>query len=262
MNLNELMLKSESDLNENQRLFIEVHSNILSAGSLLVNSLVSLSKNLKRMRDEKLFLEIGCQSFEDYAEKICGLKRRQAYAYIQVIERLGENFVHSNAQIGIAKLTLLSTLSDEEKVVVTETVSIEDVSVKELKSQIEKLKSRNKTLEEKGKSDDAELSKLKQDINNLKNQKMLPENSEIKDKLNLAETKLKEYLQNVETLKKEKIDLEKKLEINNNSILVEFKVKFKDFQIRLKDLRDLISSLPEKEKQSCQNALKKVVEQI
>lgn len=84
MDINEIMMSEEKELTESQAKFVLIHNNILNAGAMITNSVISLSKNLKVMRDEKLYLEADCANFEDYAEKICGLKRRQAYKYIQV----------------------------------------------------------------------------------------------------------------------------------------------------------------------------------
>lgn len=139
MEINELMIKEEKELTENQAKFVLVHNNILNAGAMITNSVISLSKNLKVMRDEKLYLEANCESFEDYAEKICGLKRSQAYKYIQVLEKLGEDFVHLSGQIGITKLTMISSLTNEKKEELINTTDVENITVKELKEKIELL---------------------------------------------------------------------------------------------------------------------------
>ena len=131
MSLNELICKNVSDLSEKQIEFLNLHNDILSCGSIISNSLVNLAVNLKKMKNDELYLQAGYNSFEEYAELACGLKRRQAYNYIKVLDNLGEDFVHLNAQIGIAKLTLLTTISNEEKDKLIDEVKVEDITVTE-----------------------------------------------------------------------------------------------------------------------------------
>ena len=58
------------------------------------------------------------------------------------------DFVQSTAQIGIQKLYLLSSLSEEERTEIVENTDLENTSVKELKAKLAELQEKNKTLEE------------------------------------------------------------------------------------------------------------------
>ena len=51
--------------------------------------------------------------------------------------------MHSSAQIGVKKLTLLTTLSDEERTQITAETDLESTTVKELEKQIKELKTQN-----------------------------------------------------------------------------------------------------------------------
>ena len=86
MNIQELILKQENELNEKQVEFLNTHEKILTCGSVIGNTLLDLAINLKKMKDEKLFVEAGFDTFEDYSEQACGLKRRQAYNYIKILD--------------------------------------------------------------------------------------------------------------------------------------------------------------------------------
>lgn len=99
-------------------------------------SLYEVCTGLKEMRDGKLYKELGYQNFEDYTENEVGIKRRQAYTYIQIASGLSSDFVQSTAQIGTEKLALLAKLDEPTREAVTETVDVESVTVKELKAQI------------------------------------------------------------------------------------------------------------------------------
>lgn len=223
MELNELILKNEKELTTNQLKFISVHQNILNAGAMITNSVISLSKNLKVMRDEKLFKEIDCESFEDYAERICGLKKSQAYKYIQVLEKLGEDFVQLTGQIGIEKLTILAKLPEEEKQVIVGSVKVEDITVSELKKEIEKLKELNET--QKNQLGDFEIEKQnlldekQEQVENFKNQ-INTLNLTLKE-LQDKETKVVQSTgknEEIEKLNKQIITLKEKLKISKEDL--------------------------------------------
>ena len=95
---------------------------------------------LKRMRDGKLYKELGYQNFEDYCQNEPKFTRQQAYKYIGVIEDLPEDFVNSSLQIGVNKLFLLTVLTDEQREEITQTVDLESTTVRELKAQVEAMK--------------------------------------------------------------------------------------------------------------------------
>jgi chromosome segregation ATPase len=107
-----------------------------------------MAQGLKRMRDGKLYKELGYKSFEEYCEAETGIKRRQVYNYIAIAEKLPAEFVQSTAQIGSEKLRLLTTLTDDQREEIAENTDLEQTSVKELKQQIDELTGKNKELRE------------------------------------------------------------------------------------------------------------------
>lgn len=139
---------------------IGVHNNILAHAQIAQQSLWEMGTGIKRMRDGKLYKELGYQNFEEYCEQALEIKRRQAYSYISVVENLGEDFVHSGAQnLGVKKLYLLSTLSESDRQELTDRVDVEDVSTRQLKEEIDRLKNENTGLTEAN----LELSRACQD---------------------------------------------------------------------------------------------------
>ena len=280
MNINELIVKKESELTEKQQEFLKLHSNIISAGVLISNGLIDLAQNLKKMKDEKLYLEAGYSSFEDYAELACGLKRSQAYKYISIMEKLGSDFVHSSGQIGITKLSLLASLPEEDKEKIIENVDVENTSVSELKKEIEKLKSENKDkdklLHEKTNLE-AEVESLKDKISELeakepetitveveKDNSAKYENKleELKQKLSDTKDKLKKKSEEANALQFTNDSLSKQLEISSSNELVEFKLLFNNLQELILKINNILPSLPEDKQEGCKNALRKVVEEL
>ena len=95
------------------------------------------------MRDSKLYKEFGYSNFEDYCENEVGMKRRNAYNYIAVVEKIRLENVQPVAQIGIKKLSLLATISEEQQAEISQRVDLENTTYKKLKEEIAQLKAKN-----------------------------------------------------------------------------------------------------------------------
>lgn len=139
MSNNEVMLRPE------QEAFL-ITERIKDYGKIAVNAVCNIGKDLRRMKIENLYVHLGYESFEDYAEKEFQLKRRQAYQYISVFEKLGEEFVHSNAQLGITKLALLASANPEDRAEVMENENVEALTARELEELLAKSKEQGEQL--------------------------------------------------------------------------------------------------------------------
>lgn len=265
-------LSNKNDLTENQLRFLDTHNNILNAGTQITNNLIVLSKNLKQMRDDKLYLEANIDSFEDYAEKICGLKRAQAYAYIQVLERLGEDFVQLTGQIGITKLLELSKLDEEDKELIVNKVDLQDTTVADLKKEIAVLKQekvqildKQKSFADENKKNADKISRLNKQIETLKNSNkeiQVVENEETVRALEDAKIELDSLKEQYSKRESLILSLEKKLSINQSVELVEFKLLFEELQQTITKINQVLKKLPEDKILGCKNALKKVGETL
>ena len=116
----------------------DLHQRILVTAQMAQKNLYDMCVMLKQMRDDKLYKELGYYNFEEYCEEEVGMNRRNAYRYISVIENIKN--VTSMSQIGMTKLSLLASLSESQQEEIQEKVKVEDVSVRELKAEIKKLK--------------------------------------------------------------------------------------------------------------------------
>ena len=65
---------------------VNLHSEILARGRILGGALADFCEALKRMRDTSLYREFGYEAFEDYCYEKLGIKKRQAYNYIESYE--------------------------------------------------------------------------------------------------------------------------------------------------------------------------------
>lgn len=129
---------------------VQLNRSIIANAQSAQTSLYEVCKGLKEMRDGKLYKELGYKNFEEYCETEVGITSRQVYKYISIAENLGSDFANPGSQkLGIKKLYLLSTLSEEDRQEITERVEVEDVTTRQLKAEIDKLKDENKSLADK-----------------------------------------------------------------------------------------------------------------
>ena len=120
---------------------VTCHAEILAGAEMAQQGLYRMAVGFKKMRDEKLYKALGYMSFEEYCETETGMSRMQVYNYIRVAEKIPQQeFVNSSLQtVGIKKLTLLTTLTDEQRDEVVQSVDLESTTVKELKAKIDEL---------------------------------------------------------------------------------------------------------------------------
>lgn len=142
---------------------VNINRNIIVNAQTAQMSLYEVCKGLKEMRDEKLYKELGYQNFEEYTEKEVGIKRRQAYKMIDIVEKLPTDFVHPGAHLGVSKLYLLSTLSEEERTEITENTDLETVSKRELEEKVKEIKSLREKLDEQN-SENVRIAKQRETL--------------------------------------------------------------------------------------------------
>lgn len=131
---------SEITVSEQHKQAIELHQKIIVSANLAQQNIWDMCNALKTMRDNKLYKELGYPNFEDYCENEVGMKRRNVYNYISIVEKINAENVQSIAQIGMTKLSLLATISEPEQAEIAEKLDLENTTVKQLKAEIDRLK--------------------------------------------------------------------------------------------------------------------------
>ena len=124
----------------------DTHARILANGQVMARALVDVCHDLKTMRDEGLYTELGYDTFEEYAEQACGIKQRQAYSYISAYEKLGQKYMADHADLGITKLELIAQISSYEREEFAADVDLESATVRELKAEVERYKKQTEQL--------------------------------------------------------------------------------------------------------------------
>ncbi|MBR3421524.1 MAG: hypothetical protein IKG98_05620 [Ruminococcus sp.] len=127
---------------------VVITERIKDYGRAAVNAICNIGRDLRRMKIEGLYTHLKYETFEDYAEKEFNLKRRQAYLYISVYEKLGEDFVQSNAQLGITKLALLAQMNAEDRAELmdAEDIDLNGMTAKEVEELVSKYKEQGEQL--------------------------------------------------------------------------------------------------------------------
>lgn len=150
-------------LTEQRKAAVDLDQRIKTTAKALAENLFELCGMFYKMSSEKLYKELGYQNFAEYCESEVGIKRTQGFKYATI----GESFTKQNVQstehfesLGTEKLYLLAKLDEPERETVQQAVNVEDVSVKELKAEIDRLKAEKTAAE-------SDLKTLKKGYDNI-----------------------------------------------------------------------------------------------
>lgn len=216
-----------SEINENQAVqtpqerAILLDKRINANAQIAAESIVAVGRDLKAMRDEKLYIKLGCQTFAEYCETKTQIKQRQAYNFIKCYETYGEQLA-SIQHLGITKLAAMTALDEEDRDELIGSGEAANLSSRELEKRIEELQNKCEQLtmqleEAENKTDKAEASETEIKLIQ-KNDELFKKNDELIKELNAlksiqnrqeeASDSEKEKLKNeVELLKKQNKDL-------------------------------------------------------
>lgn len=161
--MNEITLKDEA---------IRIDNEIQMWANNLGTAVYNIGRCMAQMKERMLYMELGYDTFEDYCEQKYQLKRSQAAKYISVYNNLDEKYILDNQGAGIQKLYMISQISEEDRENLEGTP--EELSVSELKAQIEQMKKEREgeqlqffELEEKSQKAKTEVEKLHEKIKKL-----------------------------------------------------------------------------------------------
>ncbi|MDY5439405.1 MAG: hypothetical protein SPG06_01350 [Eubacteriales bacterium] len=254
--------------------FKQVHNEIIVCGQMASSYIFELGRKLKQMRDEKLYKAVGFNTFEEYSTNAIGFSERQAYTYINIVEKNSAEFLKSTSKIGVTKLALLSPLAEDEKKELVESGKAEKLSVKDLKQEIQNLKGKNSELEKQIET----AERYKKEIAKLNDE--LKGNSEKIQALNVelakakTETKIETIVETIEVhneeiekeldeAKNRESELLKEIDVLNKKLSIsspeamKFKVKFENWQSYSHELIELAKQSENSEKYI--NAIKTIV---
>lgn len=286
--MKQLSLFDKEELSCEELDFIILHERIIQSGTNLALSSYDFARNLKEMKDKGLFKEAGFNEFDEYVEQILKMKKSQVYNYIKIAEKFQPEFFQSiGKDLGMTKLLALTAFTEDEAKEFVSEKDVENITVKELKEEISKIKLEKKALEELNNSltmkqeqlslkldetvdqptveyieveNTEKLEELQKKINNLENEK-----EKLSSKLKLADNSKKDQktLSNeLNETKKELEALKKKSELLSNQDFNNFKVMFSFLQHSVSDIKKFVDELRDVEFQNkCKNALNALFEE-
>lgn len=237
----EIITTTTNEVSEAYRTAVQTHQRILANGEICAQSLLEICKDLKKMRDEKLYEEFGYAAFDEYTEKAVGIKPRQAYTYISTYERLGATVLQSNASLGITKLDLIAQINPVERTQLLAENTFDGMSVSEVKALVQKAKDQGE-----------QISLLQEELAEAKAQaepqetepEYDAEKDEMRDRIAALEKKLNDragvYQADLEKAKREAAEQAKKEALKEAQEKVQAEAEKKDRKI--KDLEAALSA--------------------
>ncbi len=147
--MQDVITKKDNSLTTNEernRKAFLIHNQIKANGIIAAQALVSMCRDLKTMRDEKLYTELGYADFGTYCEEAVGIGERWAYNHIQTYEKLGAEVIEENANLGITKLSILVQMNPVDMFEALESGELENMSTREVKELVEKSNAQSEQL--------------------------------------------------------------------------------------------------------------------
>ena len=192
----------------------ELNERVKNSLRKTVEGIIETGIYLKQMRDEKLYAGLGYTSFKEYVENELFMKRRNAYNFIQIAEKLPPKFVQHVAHFGMSfhKLVKLLPLAEElDKLDENEVRALAEMPMAEFNEEIRKWKARymkkyreNEKLTEENIRLRVKLEEIEKQLEEAKREIFLLKTNEKTEKI----LKLQQEIENLMDQKKE---LEEKL---------------------------------------------------
>lgn len=132
----QLMLADNGGLTVEQQQFKDLHERICYNARQSAQHLIEMAGGIREMRDTKRYKAAGFESFGDYTVNALGIKERQAYNYISVIEKLPDEFIRAHSTIGVTKLALLTSVNEEEREEILKKIDLDSAKKTEINAAV------------------------------------------------------------------------------------------------------------------------------
>ena len=170
----EIAEKTDTSIStERQDRAAQLTQRIMANGKIVASSMIEMGCDLKTVRDERLFTEMGYENFEEYCEKKIGIGKRHGYNFIQIYEKFGEEKLGQLQQLGITKLLEIAKLDDEDADDLMQNNDVNALSVRELSAKVDEYRNKFEQLTlqlEEEKSKNAESDSLESQVEELRKQ--------------------------------------------------------------------------------------------
>ena len=230
---------------------VALHQKILISAQLAYQNLVDMCMSLKEMHDSKLYKEFGYNTFDNYCELELKLSRHMAYKYMSIANVKN---VESIQQIGITKLSLLATISEEQQAEISQRVDLESTSVRKLKEEIAQLKAKNDDFQTNIEISEKKISELqsqnaewesKHDTLEEENNGLWKENEQLHKQVRELESRPVE----VAVLEPEPSDNERLLQETIRNLQIESQKRDEELERQYREDEKAVRKMLEKQKQ-------------
>ncbi len=117
---------------------IALTERIRANGTLAVSLIYEMCRDLRTVLRQNHFVCLGYEKFEDYTEKEFNIKKRQAYTYIEIYEKLGSDFIKENAALGVTKLSYLTMINSDDRIEIMEENDLSVMTSAQIKELVDK----------------------------------------------------------------------------------------------------------------------------
>ena len=247
-------------LTEQRKAAVDLDQRIKTTVKTFTEDFIQLCRLLDEMCSKKLYKEFGYQTFYDYCDKEIGLKPTQSKKWAKIGEGFKENgqsTVHFE-NLGTEKLYLLAKLDEPEREEIQQVVNVEDISVKELKAEIERLKTANKKAESNLKSLQTELDNEKKSNEELLSLRFEKERAEMQ--LKRTKEELEAANDKITSLENKPAEIEIAIQEDEEGKIA--KTRVKELEQQLSETKSSHANALETQKQQYQSQINELETQL
>ena len=156
---------------ERKKMAIELTSNIVVKYEIARKCIFEIARDLTRVKEERLFLEMGVGSFDEYCQKVAGFGDRQGRNFINIYKRFSEEEINEYKHLGSTKMAYMAELDDTDLGELMATHDLENVTTRELRKLVDEYKNKYEQITlllDEEKSKNAESASLESQVEELK----------------------------------------------------------------------------------------------
>lgn len=158
---------------ERKKMAIELTSNIVVKYEIARKCIFEIARDLTRVKEELLFIEMGVGSFDEYCQKVAGFGDRQGRNFINIYKRFSEEEINEYKHLGSTKMAYMAELDDTDLGELMATHDLESVTTRELRKLVDEYKNKYEQITlllDEEKSKNAESTSLESQVEELRKQ--------------------------------------------------------------------------------------------
>lgn len=158
---------------ERKKMAIELTSNIVVKYEIARKCIFEIARDLTRVKEERIFIEMGVGSFDEYCQKVAGFGDRQGRNFINIYKRFSEEEINEYKHLGSTKMAYMAELDDTDLGELMATHDLESVTTRELRKLVDEYKNKYEQITlllDEEKSKNAESTSLESQVEELRKQ--------------------------------------------------------------------------------------------